>query len=167
MFCPSKVIRTRESGNFKLVESGIRKISACGIRKRAQGIWNPAYTWNPESTEKESEIQHLESVLTPESQEEAWNRAWQVTSYPKSPRMTGNEAARIQDCPKLPYITFGIVTCIFELFFQKTKRKPWAYNKKYIPFSKVLYAVDISIPRENICPKQGNDAEKFVGWCPK
>ena len=63
MFCPSKVIRTRESGNFKLVESGIRKISACGIRKRAQGIRNPAYTWNPESTEKESEIQHLESLL--------------------------------------------------------------------------------------------------------
>ena len=56
MFCPSKVIRTRESGNFKLIESGIRKISACGIRKRAQGIRNPAYAWNPESTEKESEI---------------------------------------------------------------------------------------------------------------
>ena len=38
---------------------------------------------------------------------------------------------------------------------------------KYIPFPEVLDAVDVSIPRENICPEQGNDTEKFIGGCPK
>ena len=67
--------------------------------------------------------------------------------------------------PRLSWITLhNILSPAFlKLFSQKTKRKPWAYNKKNIPFSKVLDAVDISIPRENICPEQGNDAEKLVG----
>ena len=133
MFCPSKVIRTPESGNFKLVESGIRKFLACEIRKRAQGIRNPAYAWNRESTEKDpkSSIGIRIKSRIPASYpgqfallpKEAWNRAWQVTSYPKSPRMTGNEATRIQDCPGLPYITFCIVTCIFEVVFPEDKEK--------------------------------------------
>ena len=177
MFRPSKVIRTRESGNFKLVESGIRKILACGIRTRAQGIRNPAYDWNPESTEKESETQNLESVLNPEcgiqNPSLVPRPVRAITRGGLEPSLTGYVISQITEddwergCqnPRLSWITLhNILSPAFlKLFSQKTKRKPWAYNKKNIPFSKVLDAVDISIPRENICPEQGNDAEKLVG----
>ena len=177
MFRPSKVIRTRESGNFKLVASGIRKILARGIRTRAEGMRNPAYDWNPESTEKESETQHLESVLNPE----CGIRNPSLVPRPVraiirgglEPTLIGyvisqiteddwEKAARIQDCPGLPYITFCHLH--FLSYFPKRQRENRGPTiKKYIPFSKVLDAVDISIPRENICPEQGNDAEKLVG----
>ena len=44
-----KVIQIPESGNFRLVESGIREIFSCGIRYLAKGIRNPTNDWRRES----------------------------------------------------------------------------------------------------------------------